>query len=493
VNRKFIFFALLQAFILFALIWFIAGNDRLFRSTVPLEQRLVSRNDSIRKKAQQELLGLDADAKRQAVEHLIPSLEKDDAFVRKWAAISLALVGPSAQEAIPSLLQEVSDRQKDVAQAARVALSEIGAPDIQQLPTLLRTLEDPHESVLCEAANSIGKMGPAAEPAVHTLMDFIRRPTPTPACLEDAVASLEISVPTVLPTVVDFLGNPTTEVRRKASNILSQIPIKSAEQAIPLLTALAAEKDPATRKNLAKALSWTDSHEEGAEIIFSAVLRRSHSQEVRLAALDDLQGQAIAPANLEAIWTDGLRDPSIAIREATASWVRESIPRGAKPFSLVMKMLHDPEPSIRRLGLETLRRCNLRSIELLSRVAKAQRDPDAGVRCRASETLIEAGSTDRISIELLITDLRRDEDTARCSEDVLSLAGLFDPEVGRSMIRLVQDDKNPDIRSRAARVLMHLGPRARPAIPALLRAQKDEVPGAAMALKAIRASVSKRH
>ena len=60
------------------------------------------------------------------------------------------------------------------------------------------------------------------------------------------------------------------------------------------------------------------------------------------------------------------------------------------------------------------------------------------------------------------------------------------------MTRLVQDDKDPDIRSRAAMVLMHLGPRARAAIPALLRAQKDEVPGAAMALKAIRASVSKR-
>jgi HEAT repeat protein len=61
------------------------------------------------------------------------------------------------------------------------------------------------------------------------------------------------------------------------------------------------------------------------------------------------------------------------------------------------------------------------------------------------------------------------------------------------MIRLVDQEKDPDVRSRAARVLMHLGRRAREAVPALLHAQKDEVPGAAIALKAVRASVLKRH
>ena len=54
------------------------------------------------------------------------------------------------------------------------------------------------------------------------------------------------------------------------------------------------------------------------------------------------------------------------------------------------------------------------------------------------------------------------------------------------MTRLVQEEKDPDMRSRAARVLMHLGPRAREAVPALLHAQRDNVPGAAMALKAVR-------
>jgi HEAT repeat protein len=491
-NRKIITFALLQACILFGLIWFIAGNDRLFRSAVPIEQRLVSRDDSIRKRAQQELLGLDADRKRHVVTQLIPSLEQDDAFVRKWAAISLALVGPAAQEAIPALLQEVSDRQQDVGQAARVALSEIGAPDAQQLPSLLRTLGNPRESVLCEAAISIGKMGPAADQAVPTLLDFVRRPTPTPSCLEDALASLEVSVPEVLPPVQELLGNKEAAVRRKASNILSQITMKSPDQASPLLSALAVEQDIEVRKSLEKALSLPNTDASGTDPVLIFALRRSHSEVVRLTALDMLRHETHLPNHPESLWGEGLQDESATVRRGIAGWIRETIPRESKPYALVMAMLRDPDTSIRRLGLETLRRCNLHSTELMSRVAKAQRDPDAGVRCRASETLIETGSTDRVSIALLIGDLRKDEDTARCAEDVLGLAGLFDPDVASSMTRLVQDDKDPDIRSRAAMVLMHLGPRARAAIPALLRAQKDEVPGAAMALKAIRASVSKR-
>ncbi len=199
-NRKIIYFAVLQLFIIFGLIWVIAGNDRLFRSTVPVEQRLVSRNESIRKKAQQELLGLDSEGKKKAASHLTAVLEQEDAFVRKWAAISLALVGSAAQEAIPALLQSVSAKEIDVAQAARVALSEIGAPDAQQLPSLLRTLQDPRESVRCEAALSIGKMGYAAKEAVPLLIGFVQRPIETPPCFEEAIAALAASLPAVFPS-----------------------------------------------------------------------------------------------------------------------------------------------------------------------------------------------------------------------------------------------------------------------------------------------------
>jgi hypothetical protein len=124
--NKLLWFALLQLAVIFGLIWIIAGNDRLFRNTVPIEQRLVSHNESIREKAQQELLGLEPESKKKVVTRLIPAMEQDDPVVRKWAAISFALIGPSAQEAIPVLLQSVSAKEKGVAQASRYRTLRIG-------------------------------------------------------------------------------------------------------------------------------------------------------------------------------------------------------------------------------------------------------------------------------------------------------------------------------------------------------------------------------
>jgi HEAT repeat protein len=452
--NKLLLFALLQLAVIFGLIWVIAGNDRLFRNTVPIEQRLVSHNESIREKAQQELLGLELDSKKKVVSRLIPALEQEDAFVRKWAAISLALIGPSAQEAIPALLQTVSAREKGVAQASRVALSEIGAPEAQQLPSLLRTLQDPRDSVRCEAALSIGKMGPAGADAVPILISFMERQNEAPACFEEALASLAVGVPAVYPRVLELLASGHVELRRKAANVLALAGAKNPETINALLSALSGEPDAQTRAHLTKALQLPYVPEEDRTDVLAAALH----------------------------------DDYVPVRLEAARAIRGSAPQGKKSLRLILRMLRDTEPLIRRLGLETLRRSGLKSPELLQKVAKAQRDPDPGVRCRAAESLIEYGSPDRVSISLLIGDLSRDEDTARCAVDVLGLAGLFENDVMRSMIHLVEEEKDPDIRSRAAHVLMHLGPRAREAVPALLHAQKDQIAGAEMALKAVRAS-----
>lgn len=491
-NRKLLSIAVLQLGVVFALVWFIAGNDRLFRSTVPIEQRLVSHNDSIRTKAQQELLGLEIDEKKRAVSRLIPALSGDDIFTRKWSAIALALVGPAAQEAIPALLQTVSAKEKDVAQASRVALSEIGAPDAQQLPSLLRTLQDPRDSVRCEAAASMGKMGPAAQEAVPILLGYLRRPIPTPACFEDALAALAPSVPSIPPALIALLGSPRADLRGKASRALSQITLRLPEEAVAILRDLAMESDGEVRLHLAKALAMPEGAALGLGPVCASALRGSKNELVRLSALDLVRHVTLSPSDLEILWGEGLRDPSASVRLGVARWIRAGLTRGGNPGALIARMLKDPEPAIRRLGLESLRKSGLRSSDLLQKVAKAQRDADPGVRCRAAETLVEAGMSDRVSIALLIGDLRKDEDTARCAEDVLGLAGFFDRDVVHSMTRLVQEDKDPDVRSRAARVLMHLGPRAREAIAALLHAQKDEIPGAAMALRAIRATAYRR-
>lgn len=457
-SKKWVQFLLLQLGIIFVILWVIAGNDRLFKNTVPIEQRLVSHNEPIRKKAQQELLGLDASKKKSVATDLIPALSHPDPFVVKWAAISLALIGPSAQESIPFLLQAASAKEKDAAQAVKVALSEIGAPDVQQLPSLLRALQDPRNPVRCESAASIGKMGSNAKDVAPVLIHLIQQPGETPICFEEALASLAVSMPPLYPKVMDMLTSAHVELKRKAAHVLALAGARDPDTITKLLNLLSQEADIQTRKQMAQALQLSYVPEMVTEDVFDAALKSKE-----------------APVRLEA-----------------ARQVRMNTPYGRKYLSLILTMMRDSDSQIRRLGMEALRRSGQRSPDILQKVARAQRDEDPGVRCRAAESLIESGYTDRVSIALLMGDLRQDEDTARCAENALGKVGLFDPDVTYSMMHLLQNEKDPDVRSRAAQILMYIGPRARQAVPALTRARDDKVPGAEMALRSIRGAPARK-
>lgn len=436
-------------------IWLIAGNDHLFRSTVPLEQRLVAYNDNIRKKAQQELLGLSPEIKREVAADLMPSLRREDPFVRKWAAISLALIGPGAREAIPALLQSVSDKEPEVSQASRVALTEIGIPDPKQLPALLQALQDPREPVRCEAAASLARMGPAAEEAVPVFIGYIEKPTATPSCFDEALGTLLSATPSSMAPVPELLTSGYREVRWKAVHVLAGAGAFTSQKAPFLLERLAEEKDPEIRGKLAKILGLPSALPEGRGPTLAAALRRSKDVNVRRSALEALKTTTPLPEGMESLWANALSDSDIGIR---------------------------------RYALESLRLSPQRASNALPLIAKAQRDPDPGVRCRAVETLIEWSAADRVAISLLVSDLQRNEEDARCASGALADTGLFHSAVTREMIRLLNTDR-PEWRSRAAGVLMHLGARGKDALPALEKAQKDRISGATNAIRAIKAAL----
>ena len=147
--------------------------------------------------------------------------------------------------------------------------------------------------------------------------------------------------------------------------------------------------------------------------------------------------------------------------------------------------MKDPDVRVRRAALDVLRRIVVRRRDALPMIARAQRDPDPAVRCLAAEQLVEMGAADRVAVNLLAADLRAGGGQALCAGEALAQAGLFNPDVVAALVRLLQE-KDRAVRSRAAALLMQLGARAREALPALQQAQKDQIPGAEAALRAIR-------
>lgn len=490
-SRALALAALVEFVIILGLLWMIIGNDRLFRNAVPLSQRLVSRNESIRKKAQQELLSLGQDAKRDTARQLAAALEQEDAFVQKWAGISLALIGPSAQPAVPALLQRVSDKQNDVAQAARVALSEIGAPEPQHLPSLLRALEDPSEGVRCEAAASIVKMGPLAKEAVPLMVAQVKRPVAAPACMVSAVAGLTNVVPEATADVLALCDDASPEVRRNAARVLTERGALTPEVIGRLLKLLTNDEDSDVRRQTSKALTLRQAPERGEASVLRYAAVRSKNAQVREIALSTLRDLQLPMVETTPVLQESLRDSQAGVRLMAAEWVRD-LDLQARPFvSALLTLLRDPEPQIRQAALEGLRRSGTHLRDALPVVARAQRDKDATVRCLAARQLVEMGAADRVSVAVFINDLRSGASDVHCAEDALGMAGLFNPDVVPALTKLL-DEKDRETRSRAAFVLMQLGYKAKDAIPALQRAQKDQVSGADNALKAIRNAVRAR-
>jgi HEAT repeat protein len=473
-----------------ACIFIIAGSDRLFFRTVPLEQRLVAHNDNIRKKAQQELLGTSQETKKDLVVRLIPGLSHQDPFVRKWTAIGLALLGPASQDALPALLHGVSDPEKDVAQACRVALSEIGTPDPQLLPTLLDDLKNPHEAVRCEAAIGLAKLGPAARSALPYFVEEMKSGSPLADCYVSAAAGLLSASPEAVESVTILLKSQDPVVRRNASEVLAATAPFPNEAIRPFLTALADDEEGGIREVAAKALGLRYAPERGWFPSWTQALRRSKNPSVRLAALELLKGNEWTDDKKWNVAAGALKDRDPSVRLAAIQWLAEAVSLPIAVAPAVLDAVQDSDAQIRFTALGALRHSRLRTKNAYTVIAQAQKDSDPAVRCLAAEQLVEMGAPDRVAVARLSRDLKNVAADAVCAGEALAFAGRQNGDVVPVLIGLLQEP-HPEVRRRALHVVMALGARAKDALPAVEQAQKDRIPGSDLAVRILRDSTPK--
>jgi HEAT repeat protein len=463
----------------------IAGSDRLFLRTVPLEQRLVSHDDGIRTKAQQDLLGLASDSKREKIAKLIPSLSAEDPFVRKWAAIAVALTGATAQDTIPALLQCVSDKEKEVAQACRVALAEIGAPDIHQLPILLEHLGDAQPAVRCEAAVAISKMSAGGAGAVEPLMRQLDAATPWPPCLEETTAHLAAVLPEMTPALLPLLQSPTAETRRRAAAVLARLDPKPPQVIQGLLQVLGDDTDGHVRKTAAHAIGLPEAPERGLYPALVAASEDAKNKDVREIAFEELRHAATSAQIPLRVLSGRLRDESATVRLMAVQWLTQRGTGARAASRALLALLKDPDPRVRQGALESLRVIGVPAAQAIAAIAKVQRDMEPEIRCLAVEELVELDAADRVAVPLLIAEMARGVDGAPCATEALSFAGHANNDVMPALITLLQNT-DPAVRRRAVYVAMNLGAKARPALPELRKAAQDGIPGAALAVRGLR-------
>gem|GEM_PF-2554166 len=367
----------------------IAGTDGLFLRAVPLEQRLISHNDDIRKKAQQALLGQSSEQKQQTVRRLIPALIQADPLARKWAAISFALVGPSAREAIPSLLQNVSDKETEVAQAARVALTEIGAPDAGQLPILIQALGNAHEGVRCEAAASIARLGSNAEPALPALFQALENKTSFPDCFVSTLVDLNSFIPGIETDLASRLHSANPVLLDHTLQVVQRLPVKSPPTLQLLLDVLSQNENEDIRQQAAEALSLRHAPEKGVPAALKACATLSANAQVRALAFSLFRKQSPPLPLAQKVILHALHDEDAGLRRSALEWLITQ-PTWTRSFAAdLFQELHDPLPDHRRLALEALYHVAWHGRDHVQTIALMQRDHEADIRCLAVRQLVD--------------------------------------------------------------------------------------------------------
>jgi HEAT repeat protein len=137
---------------------------------------------------------------------LIRALEDEDPSVRRSAASSIAMFGPSASAAIPALLEAAGDKAQGVRQAAALALGKIG---LKAVPALQLALKDQNFKVRTSAARALGWMGPEAAEAIPDLIEALK--DEYGLVRSAAVSALGWVGPVtadVVPVLIDALNDP---------------------------------------------------------------------------------------------------------------------------------------------------------------------------------------------------------------------------------------------------------------------------------------------
>jgi len=104
------------------------------------------------------------------VQYWIDALVRDDPRLRQTAKFVLEILGPDAKPAVPALIRAASDASASVRAGASSALGVIGPEAKEAVPVLVRAASDANRSVRLCAIHALGAIGPEAKEAIPVLV-----------------------------------------------------------------------------------------------------------------------------------------------------------------------------------------------------------------------------------------------------------------------------------------------------------------------------------
>jgi HEAT repeat protein len=323
---------------------------------------------------------------------------------------------------------------------------EPGTPkDDTVLPALLALLHTGDAQARLNAAQDLGRMGEDVKPAIHSLQaalkheDGMVRITAAQA-IYNIEGQLSADAAAVLCAAV---SDPSVAVRRKAAGFLSLVSRVKPQPTGAALAAARALADPDiyVRAHAAQALGYLDARVEGLVPTLIAVLQSEDGLLHRQAA-----------------------ELLKALAENLPALVEPAIPG-------LSAALRDQDNLVRIYVAETLLRLKVRPEGMVRVLAEALKDEEDGVSMEAARILGRLGPDAKDAVPALIETLKDGSGVGGWAVEALREIG---PVTIPAVLEVIKNSQKAEARASAIAVLWSFGPKAREAIPVLIKALKDE-------------------
>ena len=480
--------------------------DRI-EATVPVLTALLRDGDrGVPTAAVDTLAGFGVQA-RAAVPALRELLSSPDRWTRTRTALALLRIESPPDAALARVLAQAIKESVDAAPRGFDRLREeavdglatlVHRLDDTVLPALLALVDQPDELAARKAIELLGKLGPRAVASLPALeraraarsgggwmtddLDrAIRRVRGEEPTSDVYVTHTDLTAIDVAPAIRDLASGDLATRRQALWAIHDGAKSASARAAVPALLPLLGDPDPDTRFVAAAALATIDRTRVDAALPVLEEMLRSDARIDRVAPpllgarTLGLLGQVGAEALVRAVDDTNVGARTAAIHELASS---EVFPPSA--IDALLRASDAPAAAIRRDALITLYYRQVAATTLVPRLLRALTDPDAPVRYAATCGLAHVAANGR-PIVAALHRAAQDADAVVRFGAMAAIAAVDRREALRYLpILSAELERTPipgvDVRDRSSRLastalaLGALGPDARSALPALIRA-----------------------
>ncbi len=363
--------------------------------------------------------------------------------VRANAAESLGLFPKAESKSIPPLLKLSTDDDVEVRRAAILALGRLGKGNAEVERTLKGFADDPDSLSQLNATVALASIEKSDESVIPTLLQALgSKEKPTAKLARRVLAQMGRKTPEkVLPGLIEALEKKQEPVAGYAVNVVSAMKTAAAP-ALPKLVAFYDDADPETRLDIVDAVTAIDKSGDYAVPVLVKALSADDSLDRKEALLGLMKYRDKSDLYIDHVIT-ATKDEDVQNRLLAVGVIRGLGNKAAKATPALIAATQDSDLRVRRGAIRSLGSLKPPSREITPALEKCLQDANAGIRVAAAEALGILGNT-------------------------------YPEEVTKILEKAVDSEKQPYAKSRIETVLKRLA-KSQPGKVSAVREKTDDV------------------